>query len=294
MKTDVITKKDMLSDYRCFFCFIKSFSRLIERDLTSVEEKNSFTAEMASLYLEYKDNLVAPVFVAKLHEALFKYTGNADPYKQVKRESNDLVLSLYQGYKLKVLDSENPFDLALRLAIAGNIIDFAVKEEYDLEGTINNVLSADFAINHSDQLRQALKDADTVLYLGDNCGEIVFDKLLVETIDHPDLYFAVRGAPIINDATYEDALYVGVDKVAKLISNGNNAPSTIVNACSLEFQEIWEKADVVIAKGQGNLEGLWAEKQKKIFNLLMVKCDLIAESLKVNLNDFVIRCNQNN
>ena len=147
-------------------------------------------------------------------------------------------------------------------------------------------------MNHSIELKQAIAKADTVLYLGDNSGEIVFDKLFVETMMHPNLWFAVRGAPVINDVTIDDARYVGMDQVAEVISNGYDAPSTLPEHCSLEFQKLFNQADVIISKGQGNLEGLLEyPTDKEIYFLLMVKCDVIADILGVQKGSFVA-CNR--
>ena len=148
-------------------------------------------------------------------------------------------------------------------------------------------MNSDFAIDDSLQLKQALSEAKTVLYLGDNCGEMVFDKLFIETIMHPNLIYAVRGAPIINDATPEDAKYVGMDLVADVISNGYDAPSTLLEHCSSDFLEILDRADVIISKGQGNLEGLLGKTDKAVYYLLMVKCEVIANVLSVPVNSFV-------
>jgi uncharacterized protein with ATP-grasp and redox domains len=160
-----------------------------------------------------------------------------------------------------------------------------------LEATIEKVLKSDFAINHSFELKEALSTAKKVLYLGDNAGEIVLDKLFIETIMHPNLHFAVRGAPVINDVTLDDARYVGMDRVADVIQNGYDAPSTILDKCSNEFQKQFYDADVIISKGQGNLEGLLNKTDKQIFFLLMVKCDVIAEALSVKKGDFVVMKN---
>ncbi len=282
----------MISDYRCFFCFVKAFESLIEQEKLSLKDKNIFVSQMSQMYLDTKDNFSAPIFSSSLHRLLKEYTGNNDPYKELKRKSNDLVLKGYNSFKSQILKAENSYDTALRLAVAGNIIDFAVSTEYDLEATIHKVLSVDFAIDDSLALKEALASAQTVLYLGDNSGEIVFDKLLVENLMHPNLKYAVRGAPVINDVTDQDAAYVEMDIVADVISNGYDAPSTIINKCSPEFLEIWEKADVVISKGQGNLEGLWEVSSKKIFFLLMVKCDVIADVLHVKKGDFVVKENR--
>jgi uncharacterized protein with ATP-grasp and redox domains len=279
----------MISDYRCFFCFARAFEKLLEQERLTVAEKNSFTRGMAMLYSKTHENFSAPGFSRELHQILKLYSNNSDPYIEVKKQSNDLVLGMYPALKKLLLESENPFETALRLAIAGNIIDFAVGDHYNLEATIQKVLKSGFAIDHSSELRSALSEAKSVLYLGDNAGEIVFDKLFIETIKHPNLTYVVRGAPIINDATMDDALYVGMDSVAYVISSGYDAPSTILEKCTEEFQQLFLKADIIISKGQGNLEGLLDKTKKEIFFLLMVKCDVIAEALKVKKGDFVVR-----
>jgi uncharacterized protein with ATP-grasp and redox domains len=281
----------MVSDYRCFFCFTKAYEKLLAEEKLPNADCASFTRDMANLYLKHTENLSAPVFSRDLHNALYKYTQNPDPHKEGKKQSNDLVLGMYKDLKRKVASSANPFDTALRLAIAGNIIDFAMGKNYDLPATIEKVQTCGFAIDHSKELQKAISEAKTVLYLGDNNGEIVFDKLFLETINHTNVYFAVRGAPVINDATLDDAKYVGINSVAKVISNGYDAASTIVEHCSAEFKELFNRADVIISKGQGNLEGLLGKTSKEVYFLLMVKCDVIADALHVKKGDFVVKKN---
>jgi len=279
----------MISDYRCFFCFARAFEKLLEEEELTVAEKNSFTRGMTMLYSKSQENFSAPCFSRKLHQILKLYSNNPDPYIKVKKQSNDLVLEMYPALKKLLIESENPYETALRLAIAGNIIDFGISNQYDLDATIDKVLKSDFAINHSSELKGALSTAKTVLYLGDNSGEIVLDKLFIETIMHPNLTYVVRGAPVINDATIDDARYVGMDTVADVITNGYDAPSTIVDKCSDEFKELFNRADVIISKGQGNLEGLLGKTDKEVYFLLMVKCDVIAEALGVKKGDFVVK-----
>ena len=196
-------------------------------------------------------------------------------------------MEMYPDLKNIVFQSANQFETALRLAIAGNIIDYGIGNDFDIHDTIDKVLNSDFAIDDSLQLKQALSEVKTVLYLGDNCGEMVFDKLFIETIMHPNLIYAVRRAPVINDATLDDAKYVGMDLVANVISNGYDAPSTLLEHCSTDFLEVFDRADVIISKGQGNLEGLLGKTDKAVYYLLMVKCEVIANALSVPVNFFV-------
>jgi len=279
----------MIFDYRCFFCFARAYERMLDNEILSPEEKKQLASEMFGLFSNVKNDLVIPALSRELHLLLKKISSNPDPYKDVKKQSNDLVLAMYPELKKLVFNSVNQFDSALRLAIAGNIIDYGVSNNFDLQGTIDKVLNSEFAIDNSAELNQALLHANTVLFLGDNCGEMVFDKLFIETIMHPNLIYAVRGEPVINDSTLADAKYVGMDLVADVISNGYDAPSTILEQCSSEFLEVFNRADVIISKGQGNLEGLLGKTAKEVYFLLMVKCDVIADVLKVKKGDFVVK-----
>jgi uncharacterized protein with ATP-grasp and redox domains len=223
--------------------------------------------------------------IQKLYRSV---TNDPDPYREIKRVSNDTVLEMYDDLAETVRSSADPFITALKLAIAGNIIDFAVHDHCDLHGTMEKVLNSDFAVDHSVQLRTALRKSKKVLYIGDNAGEIVFDKLLVSEMSHPGLTYAVRGAPAINDATMEDAEYVGMTGLTRVISSGYDAPTTIVSKSGDEFRRCYEEAEVIISKGQGNLEGLIGEHDRRIFFLLMVKCDVIAEYLGVEKGSYVV------
>lgn len=282
----------MRSDYRCYFCFARLFEELIEKTSLSVEEKNCFAGELFGLFNTGENSFSVPHLSREVHLLFKKYSGNDDPYKLVKRQSNDMVLSRYDDLKKTVASSADPFVTALKLAIAGNIIDYGIPQHFDLDETIRKVLTSDFAIDHSKDLKQSLSEAKLVLYIGDNAGEIVFDKLFIETIHHPDVWYAVRGAPIINDVTPEDANYVQMNDVAHVIENGYDAPSTMLSHCSEEFKDLFSRADIVISKGQGNLESLLHYPTKKIYFLLMVKCPVIADILGVKKGEFVVTQNR--
>ncbi|WP_111444211.1 damage-control phosphatase ARMT1 family protein [Breznakibacter xylanolyticus] len=278
----------MISDYRCHFCMMRAFERLLNESQLTSNDKTRFTIETAKLTAQLSDQFSAPAYARDLHALLKSYTKDPDPYQKVKKESNDLVMSLYPKLKKQIIDSDNPFSTALRLAIAGNIIDFAVGNSHDIRATIERVLTSDFAIDHSSQLKTAISNAESILYLGDNCGEIVTDKLFIEHLMHPHLTYAVRGSAVINDATLEDTEYIGMHHVADVISNSYDAPSTILPSCSDEFKHAFASADVIISKGQGNFEGLWGKTDKRVFFLLMIKCDVIAEVLNLKKGDFVV------
>ncbi len=277
----------MALDQRCKDCFARNFERLLLRSPLSTVQVSEFSDFLQKL-LAQQNQIPNPEFQRELQCKLRELNGIEDPYLEEKLNSNKIALELYQDWKPRVIASENSFQLSLRLALAGNVMDYAVNSQFDLEGTIEKAIHAELAVDHSDLLRQRIRTAGRILYLGDNAGEIVFDKLLIETIMHPYLTYTVKGGPAINDVLMEDAVFTGMDWAADVISNGYDAPSTILSKSSPEFRSQFAAADLIISKGQGNFEGLLADKDPRIFFLLMVKCDLIAETVGVTKGSFIV------
>lgn len=274
-------------DYRCIFCFLKSYRRLFEKFNILEHQQKEFLNYFYEL-IEHNSFTSTPEIQRELNIKFNSMTAIVDSFAEEKSASNKIASELYNVWKPKVMTSNNPFELALRLSIAGNIMDYGAKNKFDINETIEQVTTTDFAINHTNQLKQQISRAKSILFLGDNAGEIVFDKLFIETINHPNVTYAVKGSPIINDVTVEDAKEVGMDSVTKVISNGYDVPSTVLKKCSAEFLEVYLSADLIISKGQGNLEGLIVENDPRIYFLLMVKCDVIAEALNVEKGSFVV------
>ncbi len=278
-------------NYQCTFCQFRMFENLLKKHHLDEQTKNNIVHDFVN-YLAHSDReKTAPQVARDLHKNIREMIKNDDPYHEEKQYHNQFMLTHYPALQKKVTGSDNPFETALRIAIAGNIIDFGPAQDFDIMETINNTLKSDFAIDQSGEFQNDIRNAKTILYLGDNAGEIVADKLFIETLNHPNLYFATRGAPIINDITIEDAIQTEIDKTANIISNGYDAPSTILDKVSEEFMNIYKKADIIISKGQGNLEGLINEKSPKIYFLLTVKCQLIGDLIGVRKGDFVVVSN---
>lgn len=284
---DTSTKQCTVIDPRCSDCLLRTYRRLFDKFSTPTKEQHDFLIYFKEL-IRVHDFATTPEIQQELSLRFNSIAGVADPFAEEKAESNRLALELYAEWKPKVTASTHAFELALRLSIAGNIMDYGANNGFDIQQTIEFVNSADFAIDHTSLLEQSIHRAKKILYLGDNAGEIVFDKLFLETIGHPDVTFAVRGGIALNDATMQDAEAIGMDSVAKVISNGFDAPSTVLAESSQEFITAYRSADLIISKGQGNLEGLIDENDPRIFFLLMVKCDLMAEHLDVKKGSFVV------
>nr|AAU83341.1 hypothetical protein GZ27E7_15 [uncultured archaeon GZfos27E7] len=223
----------------------------------------------------------------RIYEQVREITGVLDPYKELKSESTKKALALYPALKNKIEKSNDKLLTAIRIAIAGNVIDFGVNRNFNIEEEIAKVLKKDFAIFDYDKFKDHLDKTDEILYIGDNAGESVFDRILIETMKKPVIY-VVRETPVINDVTYEDAIQAGIDKVATIISSGTSAPGTVLETCNAEFKEVYKNSKFVISKGQGNYEGLSDEKSL-IFFLLMAKCWVIANDIGINEGDIILK-----
>jgi uncharacterized protein with ATP-grasp and redox domains len=266
--------------------FISDDEKLQERVLREVTKK----------LLESNWDLTPPELAHQVHSIVRRVTNEKDPYKKVKRESNDSVLKLYPELKEKVNQSKDPLRTAVRLAIAGNIIDFAVLQEFNLEETIREVMKKQFVIDDYEKLKEKLKDAEALLFFVDNAGEIGLDKLLVETFLEAKklekIDFVVKGGPIINDATLEDAVYMGLGKLpnSKFLTISNGEEGTGPARSSQTVKNWIKEHDLVISKGQGNYEGL--SERNGLFFMLMVKCPIIASDLGVEVGDIILEYKQ--
>ena len=223
--------------------------------------------------------------VWKVNEIL----GCKDPFAEKKKFYNEKALSMYPEL-IKIVDSsEDKIDASAKLAVVGNIIDLGISANIDIESTINEVFSDGFTINHIEYFKEDLKSAKRVLYLGDNAGEVVFDKVFIEEIKKSgaEVIFAVRSKPVLNDVTMIDAIDVGLDKVAEVIETGSPMIGIVLETCSDEFIKFFNTADIIISKGQGNFETL-DETDANIYFILKAKCSVVAQRLSVKFGDVML------
>jgi len=206
-------------------------------------------------------------------------TGVDDPYKAIKSKHIAEAKSIYPELEELVEKSDDKLLTAIRVAIAGNVIDLGINKTFDIVSDVKKIMHQEFGIFDYEAFKQTLDKAENILYLGDNAGESVFDKILIKALKKPVKY-AVRSVPIINDTTMEDAIESGLDKVAELIDSGSEAPGIILNQCSSAFLKIFNHSDLVISKGQGNYEGL-SDCHRQVFFMLKAKCSVISGHLGV-------------
>jgi len=276
----------------CLACQSKTAKSLASKFGREAKIINTFLSE-ADYIINHSNSISSPYLSLLIHRLAKRSFEMEDLYKEEKTKANHLLYSQFNFWNNCVCNSDNPFHLAAKLAVIGNIIDYgAHTAPVDINECVNSLLEKEIAIDNSLDLQKTVQKAKTVLYLGDNAGEIVFDKLFIKHLNHPNVIYVVRDQPIINDVTLEDANYVGMSDVCKVISNGHDAPSTLLENCSSELQNLFRTADVVISKGQGNFEGLLSEKRENLFFMLLAKCDLIANKLGVEIGDLLIKSNK--
>jgi uncharacterized protein with ATP-grasp and redox domains len=222
-----------------------------------------------------------PVHIGTLHTIIRRLTGNPDPYRAAKDRFNHAALSCYSKFKTLIEQSPDPIETALRTASAGNTIDMVVDgklENASIDHALNRITAIPVPRGFLDRFKARVSQSRNILYLGDNAGEIVFDRLLIESLPGEKITYVVRGAPVINDVTFEDARAVGMTEIVPVIDNGSDLPGTILENCSESFRERFADADFVIAKGQGNLESL-DEADRTIAFILKAKCVVITLTL---------------
>ncbi len=235
-----------------------------------------------------------PEMGAILNRIIALAIGNPDPYLSEKRRFNDLALRLLPDLEKMIASANDPFEATLRLAIAGNAIDFGApsgQTDGNLSQLFSTAVKQEIAIGGRtavEALRKAASHAKEILYLTDNTGEIVIDRLLIEQLPKGRVTVAVRHGPAINDALLEDAEAVGISKVARVITSGVSLPGTPLDVCPPEFQDRFKSADLIISKGQGNFETLSDEKAP-IFFLLMAKCKVVANHLSCRIGDSIVK-----
>lgn len=239
----------------------------------------------------------APYITGLIYDYAKKTSGIEDPFKEEKETFNKIAEMLIDELDLKekVAESDDPLDTAIRLSIAGNIIDFSLGikiEENGVRDSVERSLTTNLYGSNSHSLADAVVKAKNIMVIADNAGEIVFDKLLVGLLPLEKVKYVVKGGPIVNDATIEDADAVGMDKLVDVIDNGAAIQGTVLDTCSESFIKAFEEADLVISKGQANFETLGEIKGKNIFFLLRAKCQSVADEIGCKKGEFVFLHNK--
>ncbi|HDQ40065.1 MAG TPA: DUF89 family protein [Desulfonatronum sp.] len=279
----------METTHDCLPCFIRQALEAVRFATSDQDVHESVLRRVLTAAADMDLKQSPPLMGQVIHRLVRQISGNDDPYKSVKAASNRFALKMYPLLKEKIEKSAAPVETAVRFAIAGNIIDFGVNNEISpeiIEATIERSLT-DSLCGSRNVLQQFVFPGKKILYLGDNAGEIVFDRMLIEKLSADRIFYAVRGGPVINDATLADAEETGMTGLVDVVDNGSDAPGTVLSECSADFLRLFEDADFVIAKGQGNFETL-SHVNKPIVFLLKAKCPVIARHIGCDIGTAVI------
>lgn len=266
----------MKIQHECLPCLINQAVRTAQ--MTGAPEPEALYRRIFAAMSRMDFNASNPEIIGENFRLIKEQLGVEDPYQETRIRYNRRFSEWIAAHQQRIPSMEE----ALMYAAAANIIDFNPIHQ-DVAAQIDRQLShvdeSRFAVLDTGLLRQELSRAETLLYLGDNCGEICFDKLAIRRIrqEYPNcqVFYGVRGAPVVNDATRADAHMTGMAEVARVISNGDDSLGTVLSRVSPEFLAVWQKADVVIAKGQANYESL-CDAGKPVYYLMTVKCAVIA------------------
>ena len=254
--------------------------------------------ESAKMLPGFSMNKNPPQNATPMYQMISKLLNKPDLYHEVKQKSIKKAEKFIPNCRLWIEKSDNPFLSATKIAVAGNVIDLASEFSFDLKEELWKVLGSDFAIDDTKELYEKLQKSAIIVYLGDNAGENVFDKLYIETLKKLfkdiKVYYFVRSAPIINDITYNDLKNDSINQIATLIDSGVKTPGIIIEDMSKEARVLFENADCIISKGMGNFECLNENRDYPIFYLLKIKCNVVARELDRDLGDIICKSAQKN
>lgn len=283
----------MKISYECGPCFLRQAKEALDLSTDDEALKMEIMGDIFKYLSDiFKDGTNSNGTGSKMHRMIIERTGCADPYFKEKIEGNEIALKYLPDVK-KILKKDDSLENYVKIAIIGNILDFgAFTLEDDIERVIKQSLEKELTIKHIEEFEQALKTHDKVLYLVDNTGEIVFDKLLLNKIQKYDLdiTIAVKSVPILNDATKKDAIDAGLDEFGEIVEIGCGTVGYVDSEISEEFREIFNSHEFIISKGMGNYEGLTEIdlSSKEVFFLLCAKCYTISRHIGVNLHDMLL------
>lgn len=273
----------------CVSCFVRQAADAVKMSVLSDEDRKSLMHNVLKWLGDVDLNQTPPAAAQMIHRRLRELLSTDDPYRESKDIQNEMAAALIPAIRKYIESSADPLVMAVRYAITGNIIDLGAKNKIGYGEIYEELQNASMQpiFGRVEAFKKAVSRAKTILYLADNAGEIFFDGLLIEQLTGARVTLAVRGAPVINDATRSDAKAAGLDNIVDVIDNGSDAPGTILEDCSIEFRHIFNEADMVIAKGQGNFESL-SDEPREIFFLFKTKCPVISRHAGFCLGAYVL------
>lgn len=285
----------MKIDNACVECIINQSRRVTEAIRADSTLSKRMVDRVEALGKTFDFKKTPPEVASYVYEQMAQIAGMDDLYGELKAHATEKAKTFIPQLHQELENSSDRLLTAIKIAVAGNVIDLAAEVTFDLHEEMEKIFETNFAHDDVDQLESALKNASTLLYIGDNVGEHIFDYLCIETLQqlYPNLEisYMVRGNPIINDVTMVEAKEAGFDKLCYLVDSGVNTPGFAYERANEASQKLFDEADLVITKGMGNYECLSPSPRTNLCYLLKIKCNVVANSLGQNVGDIVCKMN---
>lgn len=270
----------------CVNCLLNQalkVSKLLELDDESTKKVLDRSAQ---ILIQHDLSYTPPQIAKDIYQAISKITGEDDPVAIAKQQATAEALKVDTSFVKTIPD-------ALKLAVIGNVIDYGAQNQFDLQETIQKQFTSHFAIDDSESFVHELQNAKELVVIGDNTGEHIFDKLLIEKIREVydlQVYYFVRGAPIINDVTVKEAALLC--DCAHIVDTGVETPGYDLDEANAASKEIFDRADIVLAKGMGNFESLYRQAGREVYFLFIIKCDVVAQAIEKGIREMVFKKSQ--
>jgi uncharacterized protein with ATP-grasp and redox domains len=271
----------------CYPCMVRQAVSVLNNN--EIDPERQFKALKRIMgYLSVADDSLSPSEIAgETNRIIREVTGIDDLYLQEKTSSHQLAMSYLDDLQKLARQGKDPLEQALKLSAAGNVIDVVHVDNYDLWDEVLSAVEGDLGGGGLDSFRERLNSASRLLILADNVGETIFDRVLIETLPVPVVY-AVKGGPILNDATRLDAEAAGIGQIAEIVETGTRSPGTVLSQATPEFRELFAESSLVLSKGQANYETMDGQGDK-VFFLLRIKCPLLSKKLNAPQGKLVLK-----
>ena len=273
----------------CYLCIYTQTLNLTKRLRLSEVKASEILRGVGKILSKYDLNVTPPEIASEVYEYISQTTGIKDPYINEKQEAIKEALKFKEILVKRFEKSKDSLFDACKIAVAGNVIDLGVNQKYNLEKEIKNIFDIEFKHNDYNDFKKKLKNANNMVYLGDNAGENVFDEILIKELKKyiQNIYYFTRGKPIINDITINDLEGLEIFDLAEVTDSSVPTPGFHLSYANERAKELFNNADIVISKGMGNFECLFGECKRVVFYLFKVKCEVVARFANANVGDYV-------
>ncbi len=283
----------MTIDTACTECIINQSRRVADAIHADVALSAKLIDTVSDMSTAFDPKYSPPEAASDVYEKMAEIANKTDLYDEVKTLSTQKAKTFMPSLRKRIDSSNDKLLTAVKVAVAGNVIDLAAEVSFDLDEELAKIFETKFDYDDVEPLRTSLANASTLLYIGDNVGEHLFDYLTIETLQmlYPNLHisYMVRGNPIINDVTMKEAREAGFEALCDLVDSGVNTPGFVYERANVQSQKLFDEADLVITKGMGNYECLSPSPRSNLVYLLKVKCNVVARSLGMEVGNIVCK-----